>query len=139
MTANRIGGALLVGQRVSLLRSAFVLCLLVSAAVTAPTPAAAASPYFAPEPPSTSGAAFSAVVTTQSATTFAGGNRIVRTNTVRYFRDAEGRTRTERSARASDGGAAGAAVIQSTTLSMAGAISSIHSEESRWAFRSAQD
>ena len=42
------------------------------------------------------GAPFSGVVDVQSVTTFADGNRIVRTNTVRYFRDGQGRTRTER-------------------------------------------
>lgn len=39
---------------------------------------------------------FSAVAKTESVTAFADGNRIVRTNTVRYFRDGQGRTRTER-------------------------------------------
>ena len=33
---------------------------------------------------------------TQSTTTFSDGNRIVRTNSVRYFRDGQGRTRVER-------------------------------------------
>lgn len=94
-----------------MLRSALVLSIVASAALTASQSAAAASSYFAPEPPSTSGAPFSAVVTTQSTTTFADGNRIVRTNTVRYFRDGEGRTRTERGARASAGSAAAAAII----------------------------
>jgi hypothetical protein len=36
------------------------------------------------------------VAKTESVTAFADGNRIVRTNTVHYFRDGQGRTRTER-------------------------------------------
>jgi len=92
-----------------MLRNALVLSV---AALTASTLAAAASnPYFAPEPPSISGAPFSALVKMQSTTVFADGNRIVRTNTVRYFRDSQGRTRTERSALTSDGSSAGTSVI----------------------------
>jgi len=56
------------------------------------------------EPPATSGAPYSAVAVTQSTTTFSDGNRIVRTNTVRYFRDGQGRTRVERPV-GGDGGA----------------------------------
>ncbi|HEY8510280.1 MAG TPA: hypothetical protein VIL32_18130 [Steroidobacteraceae bacterium] len=41
------------------------------------------------------GAPYSGVGTTQIVQTLADGNRIVRTNTMRYFRDSEGRTRTE--------------------------------------------
>ena len=36
------------------------------------------------------------MATTQSTTEFSDGNRIVRSNTVRYFRDGQGRTRIER-------------------------------------------
>jgi hypothetical protein len=80
-------------------RNAFLLAVTAGAALTASNlKAAAGSPYFAPEPPSVTGAPFSAVMQTQSTTAFADGNRIVRTNTVRYFRDSQGRTRTERSA-----------------------------------------
>jgi hypothetical protein len=51
---------------------------------------------FAEDPPAIPGAPYSAVAVTQSTTTFSDGNRIVRTNTVRYFRDGQGRTRVER-------------------------------------------
>jgi hypothetical protein len=57
---------------------------------------AGVGPYFASEPPEIAGAPYSAVATTQSTTQFSDGNRIVRTNTVRFFRDGQGRTRTER-------------------------------------------
>lgn len=96
-----------------MLRNAFLLSVAAgAAALTLGTLCfAAGNPYFAPEPPSISGAPFAAVVQTQSTTTFAGGNRIIRTNTVRYFRDAQGRTRTERSGLASDGSSTGRTVI----------------------------
>jgi len=58
--------------------------------------AASAGTMLAEDPPAISGAPFSGVMNMQSATNFADGNRIVRTNTVRYFRDGQGRTRTER-------------------------------------------
>jgi hypothetical protein len=48
------------------------------------------------EPPAIPGAPYSAVAVTQSTTSFSDGNRIVRTNTIRYFRDGQGRTRVER-------------------------------------------
>lgn len=67
--------------------------------------AVAAGP-FAEELPTTPGQPFSAVAQTQSTTVFADGNRIVRTNTVRYFRDGEGRTRTERDMGPAEGSAA---------------------------------
>ena len=50
----------------------------------------------AEDPPAIPGSPYSAVAVTQSTTTFSDGNRIVRTNTVRYFRDGQGRTRVER-------------------------------------------
>ena len=55
-----------------------------------------AASYFAEEPPSVSGVPFSAVAKTQSTTVFSDGTHIVRGNTVRFFRDSQGRTRTER-------------------------------------------
>jgi hypothetical protein len=58
--------------------------------------AVAAGPFFAPEPPQTTGEPFSGVAQTQSTTVFADGNRIVRTNTVHYYRDGQGRTRVDR-------------------------------------------
>ncbi len=58
--------------------------------------AAVAGPFLAEDPPTTPGKPFSAVAEMQSTTVFADGNRIVRTNTVRYFRDSQGRTRVER-------------------------------------------
>jgi hypothetical protein len=58
--------------------------------------AVAAGSYFAQEPPTIPGAPYSAVATTQSTTVFSDGTRIVRGNMVRFFRDGQGRTRTER-------------------------------------------
>jgi hypothetical protein len=78
-----------------MLRKALVLGLALSSGLAGPLVAVAAGPFFE-EPPAIAGAPFSAVATTQSVTAFADGNRIVRTNTVRYFRDGQGRTRTER-------------------------------------------
>jgi hypothetical protein len=60
----------------------------------------------AEDPPAIAGSPYSAVAVTQSTTTFSDGNRIVRTNTVRYFRDGQGRTRVERGA-GGDGAANG--------------------------------
>lgn len=57
---------------------------------------AASAGMLAEDPPAIAGAPFSGVVDVQSTTNFADGNRIVRTNTVHYFRDGQGRTRTER-------------------------------------------
>ena len=85
-----------------MLRNAVVLCLAAGAALTASHPAVAAG-YFAPEPPSITGEPFAALVKTQSTTLFADGNRIVRTNAVHYYRDSQGRTRTDRSGIAPDG------------------------------------
>lgn len=78
-----------------MLRKALVLGLALSAGLAGPLVAVAAATFFE-EPPAIAGAPFSAVSTLQSVTAFADGNRIVRTNTVRYFRDGQGRTRTER-------------------------------------------
>ena len=95
-----------------MMRNAWVVSVATAAALIASNPAAAAdNPYFAPEPASIIGVPFSAVVQTQSTTVFADGNRIVRTNTVHYFRDGQGRTRTERSGLASDGSISGRTVI----------------------------
>jgi hypothetical protein len=58
--------------------------------------AGSANPFFAEEPPSVAGAPFSAVAKTQSTTVFSDGTHIMRGNTVRFFRDSQGRTRTER-------------------------------------------
>jgi hypothetical protein len=79
-----------------MLRKAFVLGLVLSAGLAGTLVAVAAGPFFGEEPPEIAGAPFSAVAKTESVTAFADGNRIVRTNTVRYFRDGQGRTRTER-------------------------------------------
>lgn len=78
-----------------MLRKALVLGLALSSGLAGPLVSVAAGSFFE-EPPAIAGAPFSAVATTQSVTVFADGNRIVRTNTVRYFRDGQGRTRTER-------------------------------------------
>ena len=48
-----------------------------------------------PQPEVLKGAPYSGVGTTEVVTTLADGNRITRTNTMRYFRDNAGRTRTE--------------------------------------------
>lgn len=68
--------------------------LLVAALAT--TLVSSAGNMLAGEPPLIAGAPFSGVANMQSVTTFTDGNRIVRTNSVRYFRDGQGRTRTER-------------------------------------------
>lgn len=63
-----------------------------------PPPAGATAPVqvrlLQPETPKT-GAPYSAVGTTEMVQTLADGNRIVHTNTSRYYRDGKGRTRTE--------------------------------------------
>jgi len=80
-----------------MLRRAFVLGLvLVPAFIGTSVAVAGGGRYFASDPPAIPGAPYSAVATTQSTTAFSDGNRIVRTNTVRFFRDGQGRTRTER-------------------------------------------
>jgi hypothetical protein len=56
----------------------------------------AVSGSFVEEPAAVSGAPFSAVAKTQSTTVFSDGTHIARSNTVRFFRDSQGRTRTER-------------------------------------------
>jgi hypothetical protein len=75
-------------------RTARVFLVLICGLAAASTTVAA--PFFAQEPAAIPGSPFVAVVTVQSITTFPDGNRIVRTSTVRYFRDGQGRTRTER-------------------------------------------
>ena len=79
-----------------MLRKALVLGLVLSPGLAGSVVALAAGPFFAEEPPEVAGAPFSAVAKTESVTAFADGNRIVRTFTVHYFRDGQGRTRTER-------------------------------------------
>jgi hypothetical protein len=76
-------------------RKAVFLGLMLCSGLTTTLAAFAAGPFFA-QPPTTAGQPFSAVSTTQSTTVFSDGNRIVRTNTIRYFRDSQGRTRVER-------------------------------------------
>ena len=78
-----------------MLRKALLQGLLLVSGLTA-TLAAVAAGMLADDPPTTAGAPFSGVANVQSTTNFADGNRIVRTNTVRYFRDGQGRTRIER-------------------------------------------
>jgi hypothetical protein len=81
-----------------MLRKSLAVCLVLSAALTGTL--SAAGPFFGDEPPGISGVPYSGVSQTKSTTVFSDGNRIVRTNTVRYFRDGQGRTRTERSSAA---------------------------------------
>jgi len=80
-------------------RKATLVVLGLGTGLTATLAAFAAGPFFAPEPPTTAGEPFSAVAQTQSTTTFSDGNRIVRTNTVHYYRDGQGRVRVERNNR----------------------------------------
>jgi hypothetical protein len=87
----------------SMSRNAFLLGFLSSAALGGTLAAVAAGPFFAEAPPTIAGEPYSAVSQTQSSTIFADGNRIVRTNTARYFRDRQGRTRVERSMAEIDG------------------------------------
>lgn len=84
-------------------RKTFLLGLLCCAGLVGPLGAAPRGPFFAETPPPIAGQPFSAVSVTQSTTVFSDGNRIVRTNTVRYFRDSQGRTRVERGPAAVDG------------------------------------
>ena len=80
-----------------MLRKTIILGLvLVPGLIGTSVAVAAGGPYFASDPPEIAGAPYSAVATTRSTTQFSDGNRIVRTNTVRFFRDGQGRTRTER-------------------------------------------
>jgi hypothetical protein len=79
-----------------MLRKALALCLILVPGLSGTMVAFAGGGFVAEEPPAISGAPYSAVAVTQSTTTFSDGNRIVRTNTVRYFRDGQGRTRVER-------------------------------------------
>jgi hypothetical protein len=79
-----------------MLWKALLVGVMLCSGLTGTLAAFAAGPFFAPEPPATPGEPFSAVAQTQSTTVFHDGNRIVRTNTVHYFRDAQGRTRVER-------------------------------------------
>lgn len=75
-------------------------------AASAPTTAAAAQPVCSsengpltvplePQPAVLKGAPYSGIGTTEVVTTLVDGNRITRTNTMRYFRDSAGRLRTE--------------------------------------------
>jgi len=66
--------------------------------VAATAPAGCAAPGLSPLEPTAEavkGAPYSGVGTTEVVTTLADGNRITRTNTMRYFRDSSGRMRTE--------------------------------------------
>jgi hypothetical protein len=76
-------------------RKTIAIGLILSAALCSWT-AAIAAVYFAEDPPEVAGSPFSATAKTESVTTFADGNKIVRGNTVHYYRDGHGRTRIER-------------------------------------------
>ena len=78
-----------------MLRKVLLQSLLLVSGLTA-TLAASAGNMLVEGPPMVTNAPFSGVVDVQSVTTFSDGNRIVRTNSIRYFRDGQGRTRTER-------------------------------------------
>jgi hypothetical protein len=77
-------------------RKATLVVLGLGVGLTATLAAFAAGPFFAPDPPTTAGEPFSAVAQTQSTTEFSDGNRIVRSNTVHYYRDGQGRVRVDR-------------------------------------------
>jgi hypothetical protein len=79
-----------------MLRKALFVGLLAGSGLGGASATVAAGPFFAPEPPTIAGEPFSAEAQAQSTTVFSDGNRIVRTNTVRFFRDTQGRTRVER-------------------------------------------
>jgi hypothetical protein len=79
------------------LRKAVALSLILVPGLAGTLVSFAGGGYIAEEPPATPGAPYSAVAVTQSTTTFSDGNRVVRSNTTRYFRDGQGRTRVERS------------------------------------------
>jgi hypothetical protein len=79
-----------------MLRKGLIAALLLNSALAGTSVPLAAQAFFAAEPPAIAGAPFSGVAKTESVTVFADGNRVVRTNTVYYFRDGQGRTRTER-------------------------------------------
>jgi hypothetical protein len=104
-----------------MLRKALFIGLTLGSGLAGTLAATAAGPFFA-EPPTTPGQPFSAVAQTQSTTVFADGNRIVRNNTVHYYRDGQGRTRVERDANpaaigeASSGSKSGGAVMAATTV-----------------------
>lgn len=78
-----------------MLRKALLQGLLLTLGL-AGTLVASAGSMLVDDPPTIAGAPFSGVVNVQSTTHFADGNQIVRANAVRYFRDGQGRTRTER-------------------------------------------
>jgi hypothetical protein len=97
-----------------MLRKTIILGLvLVPGLIGTSIAVAAGGPYFASDPPEIPGAPYSAVATTQSTTQFSDGNRILRTSTVRFFRDGQGRTRTERG-----GGDGDETTAQSTAMIM---------------------
>jgi hypothetical protein len=77
-----------------MLRKALLQGLLLVSGLAATSVAAAAN-MLVDDPPMVAAAPFSGVVDVQSVTTFTDGNRIVRNNSMRYFRDGQGRTRTE--------------------------------------------
>jgi hypothetical protein len=81
-----------------MLRKAVALGLILVPGLAGTLVAFAGGGYIAEEPPATPGAPYSAVAVTQSTTTFSDGNRLARSNTTRYFRDGQGRTRVERGA-----------------------------------------
>jgi hypothetical protein len=78
-----------------MLRKALIVAVTLIPGLVGSMVAVAAGPFFA-EPSQASGAPFSAVAKMESTTVFADGNRIVRDREISYFRDGQGRTRTER-------------------------------------------
>src|ERR1700761_5070373 len=77
-------------------KGTFFGLVLLGGVCAAASVAAPGNSFFAEEPPAVAGAPFSGVAKTQSTTMFSGGTRIVWGNSVRFFRDSQGRTRTER-------------------------------------------
>jgi hypothetical protein len=81
-----------------MLRKTLLAGLAVGCGLAWSLPSFAIGPFFSAEPSTTPGQPFSAVGQTQTVSEFVDGNRIVRTNMVRYYRDGQGRIRVERDA-----------------------------------------
>lgn len=80
-----------------MLRKALINGLVLSLGLVGTLVPVRAAVFFTNEPPAMAGAPYSGVATIQSTTLFSDGTHIVRNSTVRFARDSQGRTRTERS------------------------------------------
>jgi len=93
----RVAGGDCAPSGVTVRAGAMLPSLAVPGAATAPVLLKQKLIRTQPEAPPKTGAPYSAVGTTEMVQTLADGNRIVHTNTSRYYRDSSGRTRTEMS------------------------------------------